>query len=347
MSFANSRRGRVLRGTAALLALVFIAAAEEPSKPQAANAEKLAEARDLLEAGQFNEAVKVFKEADKLADGSCPECRLGLARAFNKLGAFRSAMKEVEATLKQTSDNNVLMAIHNEKGVALVALAQEDPKQLAEAEKAFRQVLELSDGKANSARFNLGYTLLRMSRDEEGIAVLKEYLAKDPNAASAAMAKDLIANPLRARKRLVPEFELVTLSGEYLTAEEVKGKVVLFDFWGTWCAPCVAALPGLRSLARRMEDQPFLLVSVSTDADEAVLREFIAKQQMTWPQVWDKHHEFTRKCQVQGFPTYMLVSPEGEILYSVRGWSPIIERDVSAKVSSALRAVRKAGKQGG
>lgn len=346
MSFMNSRRGQVVRGGAALLALIFIAAAEEPSKPKAANADKLEEARGLLEAGQLNEAVKAFKEADKLADGPCPECRLGLARAFNKLGAFREALKNVDAALQQTSDKYVLTGIYNERGVALVALAAEDPKQLGEAEKAFRQALELS-GKASSARFNLGYTLLRMSRDEEGIAVLKEYLAKDANAESAAFAKDLIANPLRARKRLVPEFELVTLSGEYLTAEEVKGKVVLFDFWGTWCAPCVAALPSLRSLARRMEDQPFVLVSVSTDADEATLREFIAKQQMTWPQVWDKRHEFTRKCQVEGFPTYMLVSPEGEILYSVRGWSPVIERDVSAKVSSALRAVRKAGKQGG
>jgi peroxiredoxin len=364
MSLRNRHRGRTPAGLAAtLLALVCIAAAE-PQKPQPADAEKLAEGPRLLEegkykeaikafqeadkladVGRYKEAVKAFKEADKLADGTCVECRLGLARAFNKLGAYKEVLKNVDSILKATSDKNVLIGAYNERGVALVAMAGDDPKQLAEAEKALRQVLELSGGRINAARFNLGYTLLRMSRDEEGIALLKEYLANDPRADSAEIAKDLIANPVRARKRLVPEFELVTLAGDYLTSDDVRGKVLLLDFWGTWCPPCVAAVPSLRSLSRRMEDDPFVLVSVSTDTDEAALREFVAKEKMTWPQVWDQRQEFTRKCKVAGFPTYMLVSHDGEILYMVSGWGEAIERELSLKIASALRAARKSAKQ--
>jgi len=329
-----------------LLGLVFLAAAEPP-KPRSVYADKLEEGQDLFEAGSYGEAVKSFREADRLADGACVECRLGLARAFNKLGAYKEALKNVDAILKATGDENDLISAYNEQGVALVAQAGQDPKKLAEAEKAFRQVLELSGGKISAARFNLGFTLLRMSRDEEGIAVLKEYLAKDPRADSAETAKELIANPARARKRLVPDFELVTLEGEYLTAEDVRGKVLLLDFWGTWCPPCVASIPGLRSLSRRMADEPFVLLSVSTDSDEAALRGFVAKEKMTWPQVWDKKHEFTHKCQVDGFPTYMLVSPEGEIVYEVKGWGQAIERELARRVSSAVRAAKKSAKQGG
>jgi tetratricopeptide (TPR) repeat protein len=357
MSFRN-RRGALASGFAALLFLIRLAAAEPPKPPEPAQgsaleskykeaAEAFKEADRLAEEGQYKEAVKAFKEADKLANGSCLECRLGLARAFNRLGAYREALKNVDAVLQQTGEKNLLIGAYNEQGVALVALAGEDPRQLAEAEKAFRKVLELSGGKINSARFNLGYALLRMSRDEEGVAILKEYLQNDPRAESAEIAKDLIANPVRARKRLVPDFELVTLSGEYLTADDVRGKVLLLDFWGTWCPPCVASIPGLRSLSHRMADEPFVLVSVSTDTDETALREFIAKEKMTWPQVWDKQHDFTRKCQVQGFPTYMLVSSEGEILYVVSGWGEGIERELSLKISSAVRAAKKSAKQAG
>lgn len=328
--------------TVALITLPAIAIAEVPAAP-APHAEKLEEAQSLFDEGKHNEAVKAFKEADKLAGGDCVECRLGLARAFNKLGAHKEVVKNVDAVLGMTSEKNAVILAHNEQGLALLAMAAQDPKHLEPAAKAFRQALELSGGQLNAVRFNLGYTLLRLSRDEEGISILKEYLEQDPKAESADAAKDLIANPLRARKRLAPDVELVTLTGDYLTSEDMRGKVVLYDFWGTWCAPCVAAVPRLRIMGRRMAKDPFVLVSVSTDTDEATLREFIAKHEMSWPQVWDKQHALARKWQIEGYPTYVLVSHDGEIVYVVRGWGEGIERELSAKISSAIRAAKKAG----
>ncbi len=342
----NRRRSRALASLAlGVLSVLSSALLAEPPKPRPANADKLEDAHGLLQDGKYNEAVKAFKEADKLANGSCVECRIGLARAFNKLGAYKEVLKNIDAVLGMTAETNDLLRAYNEQGVALVALAKDDPKQLEKAEKTFRKILELSGGKANPARFNLGFTLLRMSRDEEGVAVLKEYLERDPKAASADIAKSLIANPVRARKRLVPDFELATLAGDYLTSDDLRGKVLLLDFWGTWCAPCVAAVPGLLSLSRRMKDDPFVILSISTDSDEATLREFVAKNQMTWPQVWDKQHEFTEKCQVQTFPTYVLVNHEGEIVYVVSGWGERIERELNAKVWSVVRDARKSQKQ--
>src|SRR6185436_14971731 len=290
------------------------------------------------------EAVKALREADKLAKGSCLECHLGLAKAYNKVGAWRDGLKQAEAALGMTDDKSRLAAAYNEQGLAFVALAGDDPKQLAGAEKAFRQVLELTNGRSNPARFNLGYTLLRLARDAEGVAVLKEYLEKDPQAQSAEEARDLIKNPLRARKRLIPDFELVTLDGSFLSTEDLRGKVVLLDFWGTWCPPCVAAVPTLRNWSRRMENSPFVLVSISTDSDEPALRQFIEKNQMSWPQVWDKEHELSRKCKVEGYPTYLLVSHEGEILYVTRGWGPRIEQELQGKISSAVKAAKGSAK---
>src|SRR5262245_50378482 len=133
----NRCRGALAAGSVALLSLPLLAAAEPP-KPPAADAAEQAQGSGLLESkykeaaeafkeadrlaeeGQYKEAVKAFKEADKLANGSCLECRLGLARAFNKLGAYRETLKNVDAVLQQASDKNLLIGAYNEQGVALV-----------------------------------------------------------------------------------------------------------------------------------------------------------------------------------------------------------------------------------
>ena len=87
-----------------------------------------------------------------------------------------------------------------------------------------------------------------------------------------------------------------------------------------------------------------MILSISTDADEKTLREFVAKNQLAWPQVWDKEQAFTRKCGIHSFPTYVLVSPEGEIVYTISGWGEPIERSLNQQVYSAIRAARKSAK---
>lgn len=315
--------------------------------PPPAYAAKLARGRELLAAEKYYDAVRVLREADRLANGSCLDCHIELAVTFNKLGAYRDALKHAEAALPLAGDGPRLVEVYNEQGLALLALAGDDPQQLSGAEKAFRQVLALTEGRSNATRFNLGYTLLRMSRDAEGVAILQEYLEKlekDAWAPNAEAARGFIKNPLRARKRLIPDFELVTLDGTFLTVEDLRGKVVLVDFWGTWCPPCVAAIPTLRTWSRRMETSPFVLLSVSTDSDEPALRAFIAKNKMEWPQVWDKRRLFAGECAVASYPTHILVSHEGEILSVTRGWGPQTATDLDRKISAAIRTAQESAK---
>ena len=340
----NRHRGPLLAGFAAgLLVLLSLPLLADPPQSTALT-DKLLEGRGLYDTGKYKEALRTFKEADKLANGSCAECRLWLAKALDKVGAYKDALKNIDAVQGMTTNETILIGASNERGVALVGMAANDPKQLEPAEKAFRQALEMSGGKINSIRFSLGVTLLQMSRDAEGTAMLKEYLAKGPGTEDAEIARKLIAHPVRARKKIVPDFELTTLAGEYLTAEDLRGKVLLLDFWGTWCPPCVASVPSLRSLSHRLKDDPFQLVSISTDTDEKALREFVAKHQMDWPQIWDKGQEFTRQCGIRSFPTYVLVSPEGEILHVASGWGQGTERDLNSRIQAAVRAAQKSAK---
>jgi thiol-disulfide isomerase/thioredoxin len=67
----------------------------------------------------------------------------------------------------------------------------------------------------------------------------------------------------------------------------LAGKVVLLDFWATWCGPCREALPNIQRIAHKFEGQPFVVVSISLDNDEQKWKDFVARNKMTWTQVRD------------------------------------------------------------
>lgn len=330
--------------TATLVLVAGVSAGAWAAAAPPAPAEVLEAANDSLRAGDFKEAIRQFKQADKALGGSCVACQLGLAKAFNGVRAHNEVLKSVEAALRLTTDKQELAVAYNEQGLALLALAGDDQGKLKQAEAAFRQVMALNDPPA--AHFNLGVALLRQGRDEEGVAALRRYLELDPGSQRAASAKELIANPLRSRKRLIPDLELVTLAGDYLTTDELRGSVVLIDVWGTWCAPCRAAVPDLKRLQARMKNAPFAMISISNDTDEPSLRQFVADHGMSWPQVWDKDHDILGKLGVSRFPTYLLVDHEGEIVYSASGWGPAVEQEIERRIARAVRTAKKAAGAG-
>ncbi|HEY0348683.1 MAG TPA: hypothetical protein VGC60_11075 [Pyrinomonadaceae bacterium] len=74
-----------------------------------------------------------------------------------------------------------------------------------------------------------------MGRDAEGIVELKKYVEAQPNGSKAESAARLIENPRRARAAYAPDFSLTTADGEFVSLEDLHAKVLLLDFWGTWC----------------------------------------------------------------------------------------------------------------
>ena len=270
---------------------------------------------------------------------------LGLSASFNRVGAFKNGERKARSALEIAEDPIDRASALNQLGVSLYATGRGSPARLKEAEAAFREVLEIAGDEANIARYNLAEVLLKLERDEEGLALLQTYLSQDPQGTYAERARALIKNPMRARVNLVPDFEIVTLDGEYLTSYDLQGKVVLLDFWATWCQPCVAAVPHLRNLSKRSTKQPFVLLSIGTDGDEAVLREFVSKHRMNWPQYWDSRREIVRMFDVKSYPTYILVDAEGVMVYRTSGWSDAIGHEISGRITAAVRHAKKGTKE--
>ncbi len=196
------------------------------------------------------------------------------------------------------------------KAVALGDLSQgKDPKRLREAEDELRAALEL-DSKATYLHFNLGLVLLREERDADGVAELKEELAIRPNGPQSERARSMIENPRRAREAFAPNFSVVTLDREFVDLSSLKGKVVLLDFWGTWCPP---------DLQKRHAKDAFVLLGVSSDNEEAVVRNFTEQNRLLWPQYWDRDRKVQQAFDIRAYPTYVLIDDEGIVRFRTSG----------------------------
>jgi peroxiredoxin/YHS domain-containing protein len=120
--------------------------------------------------------------------------------------------------------------------------------------------------------------------------------------------------------RPTPEFSLKTLTGESVTQEKYKGKVLLVDFWATWCKPCVETMPEMQKLATKYADKDFLVLGVSIDEKgEKVVRPFLQKRKFTYPILLDGGDKpVWQKFGVKAVPALFLVDKEGQI---VRQWT--------------------------
>ena len=116
-----------------------------------------------------------------------------------------------------------------------------------------------------------------------------------------------------ARLQLAPNFRVTTLDGKTITLESLTGKVVLIDFWATWCPPCRRALPHLQKMVKEFAGQPFVLLSVSLDPDEGKWKSYTAQNHMTWPQyrAGGFDGEIPTLFAVQGVPYTIIIDANG------------------------------------
>ncbi len=110
-----------------------------------------------------------------------------------------------------------------------------------------------------------------------------------------------------------PEFSAST-NGKTFSLSGFKGRVVLLDFWATWCGPCRSALPKLKQLQSVYGGDQFVVISISADEDQRAWQAFVSSHQMTWLQQFDGNATIRQNFSVRSLPTYILVGRDGTIL---------------------------------
>ncbi len=112
-----------------------------------------------------------------------------------------------------------------------------------------------------------------------------------------------------------PDFSAKDITGRTITLSALKGKVLLLDFWATWCPPCRVEIPHLLAINRQFKNKDFILISVSLDRDLQAARQFVKDKEMDWVHIIDMEagRTIANLYQVEYIPSTFVIGRKGKI----------------------------------
>jgi thiol-disulfide isomerase/thioredoxin len=151
------------------------------------------------------------------------------------------------------------------------------------------------------------------------------------------LAERLATRPTLLPGSSAPDFTFTGLDGKAHKLTDYRGKVVLLDFWGAWCAPCVAAAPKLAEAYEKYHARGFEIIGVDADDTEEKLREFLTRKKLTWIQTREEQTgSIHRLYRVAAWPSYFLIGKDGVIVATGIG-----NRNLLAEMERLLSTAQK------
>jgi peroxiredoxin len=163
------------------------------------------------------------------------------------------------------------------------------------------------------------YNVLLRSAQQRGEAELRkaaEEIIASPEAGEGP--RRLAQGHLRKinLKGNVLDLSFTAVDGREVDLAKLQGKVVLVDFWATWCGPCVVELPKLKAAYDRFHQRGFEIVGISFDSNRAALEKFVAEKSLAWPHYFDGkgwQNEIGREYAINSIPTMWLIGKDGKV----------------------------------
>lgn len=334
---------------ASLLLSATALTAASPAKPayesdSAFQKQKLEAQRLSKQRGGELFVADAWRKANKAAQGKCMECYLQTIRVLVQNGDAKASVKEAVAmeSAAETPADKSDAEFHQGRG--LLSMAGEDKPKPAVLEQAHTALSKAfaTDPDNKSAAFLDGITLAKLGRDADATTAFNAYVAHSrPSDPVFLRAQHFAETPELARHRMAPPVLVTTLAGKRFNLDDMHGRVVLIDFWATWCGPCNQELPHMQKLAKKYENDPFEVISISWDADEAKWKEFIAAHGMTWNQFRDANHSLSTAFNVNAIPHYFTIDSDGVLTAENVGSGSMADSRIEKLVQRAREAQRQ------
>jgi thiol-disulfide isomerase/thioredoxin len=254
-------------------------------------------------------------------------CRTVLGRAQLAKGDVDAAISELEMAVSASPDSQATL-FH-------LGRAYEKAGRDEEAEGAYVRSLAVFAGDDSSAAAPLRALYAKRHHSLAGL---------DAAVATASHAsREHEALAARRYEKPAPDWTLPGLDDKPQSLAALKGKVVVMDFWGSWCGPCRQELPYFEAMYRRFQGNPnvaFVSVNWERVPDAAghleLAKRFIAQNQYTFPVVYDHARTAVEGYGIEAFPTVFLIDRKGSIRYKNEGFSPGIDAVLEAQIESLL-----------
>lgn len=154
---------------------------------------------------------------------------------------------------------------------------------------------------------------------------------------AAHSAQSLVAMEVRT---IAPDFTLEDLDGKQVKLSALRGRVVLVNFWATWCPPCRREMPSLERLSRQMSGQPFTVLAVNVGEDPDTVFPFTGTLEPapTFPLLFDHNSSVLRTFAVKGLPTSFILDKSGHIAFRAVGGREFDDPNIVATIRELIKA---------
>lgn len=146
-------------------------------------------------------------------------------------------------------------------------------------------------------------------------------------------------DPTKLVGQPAPAFSGTGFDGKPLSLESLRGRVVMLDFWATWCQPCIIAIPSIQKIHEKYADQPMTVIGVNQDApgQQDKAKKFVADKKLTFRQFPDSKGKLGMKYKVAGIPCTFLIGKQGKVQAVHVGYSPNLEKELAAQIERLLK----------
>ncbi|MFT3878138.1 MAG: TlpA disulfide reductase family protein [Gemmatales bacterium] len=307
-----------------------------------------------LENKEFKAVYDVYQKAAQEARNAAQE----LVKVDPKSDAGFEAITFPMTIGRPKAEGLKLLAEHHaeKKGISrsLNMLTYGPPSD--EAVSLLEKIIGKNPNKLDQAqaRFILASLIMKSGESKSYIQMFEE-LVKDFKDSEDKEVKSIVARAERtlfeirslAIGKPVPDIEGEDIEGKRFKLSDYKGKVILLVFWGHWCRPCVAMIPHERSLVKRMEGKPFVLLGVNSDTDRDFIKKMNEERKVSWRFFWCGEEgpsgPIPTKWNISGWPTIYYIDHNGNIAAR----DIIGEKDMDSIIDKLVEAAEKDQKAGG
>ncbi len=323
-----------------VLAILAVALAFAPAQNlEAINKsfeKKLGDAQTAILKEKFKAIEKYLKDPKNKEAKDLGEAMIQIAELGLELGMVKEARSWADQAMQKEKEGET----HDRARVVAAEFAMKALESGDSVRNLLLPVIENTEKGDKQRAFDAARSLafyLSDSGDKKGAEAIWDKIKAKVPVPNVIRTADVEIKNLELFGSPPKAFQVTDMKGQPLSLEALKGKVVLLDFWATWCGPCVQELPNVIEAYKKYHAQGFEIVGISLDEDKDALEKFLKENDMPWVQFFDGKgwkNEVAQIYEVKSIPATYLIDRKGNLArIGVRGDAlvPAIERFLAKK----------------